>query len=270
MWKFSKDVLVFQEAGVPTGAITGIMHYLEKAKKKASEREALHMIHCNPSITLYMQYCPWLSHEWNLDLHRAAQLPLLHSSTSPFYTHPASTIHPSQPLSGTPPASTSTHSASTTNLCPASTTNPCPASTTHTHLPTTVHPSQPLSGTHPASTSHTPLPTTIHPSRPLSSPHPVTFRSTTQFTRWDLLCSLFHYEHIHRFLWRWTENQTSFHLCLYQVTTNSRYRKLTLLEWWPCFAFSLWILQFSRISSYCLPQLIRVGLRIKYVSVKLS
>ena len=50
--------LGFQEAGVPTGAITGIMHYLEKAKKKASECEALHMIHCNPIITLYVQYCP--------------------------------------------------------------------------------------------------------------------------------------------------------------------------------------------------------------------
>jgi len=50
--------LGFQEAGVPTGAITGIMHYLEKAKKKTSEREALHMIHYNPSIVLYVQYCP--------------------------------------------------------------------------------------------------------------------------------------------------------------------------------------------------------------------
>jgi len=67
-----------------------------------------------------------------LDLDRAAQLPLLHSSASTFYTHPASTphpplpttVHPSQPLSGTHPASISTH----------------PASTIHPLLPTTIHP----------------------------------------------------------------------------------------------------------------------------------
>ena len=30
------DVLAFQEAGVPAGAITGILHYREKVKRKAA------------------------------------------------------------------------------------------------------------------------------------------------------------------------------------------------------------------------------------------